>query len=311
VRDTGTTRDAPVPPTDSGRGEGGAGGDAGRDTGADAAREGGPVTGVDAGHDAGVDARSLPCDLAAPFGAPTPVNELNIAAMNSGAILSPDQLTVYFGSIVADAGPHLLYYTASRGAVSAPFANLSSVPSLDLAASDTWNVTITGNGRTAFLVTDFGGAGNQMMSATRASTSAPFGGPVAMPGSLVGGAQPCVLPDGSALYYTDQSATPYRIGRASLSGTTVLGTTDLPITVTGPDGGLLDVGLPVVNQAETVMYFDAFNVADHNTYDIWVTSLNTPSLDSVTWLSPDECVVYIGRADATATHWTIWSAQRP
>jgi hypothetical protein len=307
--------------------------DSGAESGADAAAES-AATMPDAGHDAAMDAAhdaptitthdAMPdvvaaaCDVTKPFGAPTAVTELDSTAYNGQAALSPDLHTVYFTS--TRSGTLVLTFTASRAGTTGPFGAVSALGSLNFNA-DTWNATITGDGNTAYYVTDLGTSGDHMYKATRSSSLAGFSGNTLMPAPIVSGTQPFVVEDGSALYYTDGSGSLSRIARADLTGSSPT-VVDLPLVV--PSG--TNVGIPAVNASETVLYFSLWTT--YASYDIWASSRatasdpwGTPALvselsssdaDFPSWVSPDDCMVYLTRAaangDATAQ---IFVAVRP
>jgi len=268
--------------------------------------------------DAGSDAVTPPpCNLAAPFGAATAVTSLNTSAIDGTPLLSPDELTVLFMS--NRLGGALNVFTASRASKSAGFGSVAPLASLNFAGADTWNVALTGDGLTAYLVTDQNAA-NNMYVATRASSLVGFGTPQLMPSPIVSGNHPFVTPDGKALYYTDETTGPkYQIARAAIGMPPTVAA--VPIAVPS-----LDVGIPVVNPTETLMYFSAF---DHNaflSYDIWtakratasdawstptaVTELNTAGFEAPSWVSPDGCALYFTRAPSDP-NWDIYVARKP
>jgi hypothetical protein len=271
---------------------------------------------VDGAPDA-PDAPPPPCNLSAPFGAATPLSSLDTTKIEGQAELSPDELTVYFESDRLNAG--LNVFTASRSSTASPFGSVAALASLNFNGADTWNVTLTGDGLTAYLVTDQNAA-DHMYKATRASSLASFGTPTLMPQPIVSGEQPFVRPDGQVLYYTDNSGTKARIARAVLSGPTVA---DLSITVPGNH----DVGIPVVNASDTLLYFAVYDQGVQDSYDIWMTSRATPNdawgtpvavteldtngFDVPSWISADGCELYFTRAPQGGGNWDIYSARRP
>lgn len=290
--------------------------------------------GIDSAADVAVEAGKAEAGsacLSSPFGSASLVTELNSAAFEAEPQLSPDELSVYFVSNRPSGAFDV--YTASRTSKTLPFGSVAKVNSLNI-GGDTWNVTITGNALGAFFVSDTalpdGGGANRMYWASRPNTIANFGTAALLPSPVIDGAEPYVIPDGTALYYSNQSVTPYRISRAALSGGSVLSVGDLPVTVAGADGGNTDVGLPVVNPNETIMYFAIWNhlAADTNgTFDIWMTTrakntdpwgapspvkeLNTPVFEAPSWTSPDGCELYFTRDDGNATAWDMYVARRP
>ena len=298
------------------------GGDAGNDAGLDAPKD---VTSLpdqvapdSSSTDSGSDVVIPPaCNLAAPFGAAAPLTSLNSSVIDGSALLSPDELTILFTSNRLGAG--LNVFTAARANKSAAFGAAAPLASLNFGGADTWNVALTGDGLTAYFVTDQNAA-DHMYVATRASSLAGFGTPKLMPVPIVSGEQPFVTPDGKALYYTDQLTGPkYQIARAALGATPTVAA--VPISVPS-----MDVGIPVLNPTETLMYFTVFDHTNFLSYDIWtakratandawsaptaVAELNTSGFEGPSWISPDGCALYFTRA-LSGSNWDMYVARKP
>lgn len=298
------------------------GGDAGStDGGAEAAKDGGipaDQSAPDASSDAAADAGPPPpCNLAAPFGAATPLSSLNTSVIEGQAHMSLDELTILFTSNRLNTG--LNVFTASRPNKAAPFGAPAPLASLNFVGADTWNASLTGDGLTAYIVTDQNAA-DHMYVATRASSLVGFGAPQLMPAPIVSGEQPFVKADGTVLYYSDPSTTPHQIARAVLGGSPVV--TAVPISVPS-----LDVGIPVIDLNETLIYFAAFDHTNFLSYDIWtakrakatdpwsapapVTELNTAGFEGPSWVSPDGCALYFTRANNSGSDWDMYVARKP
>lgn len=263
------------------------------------------------------DAPPPPCNLAAPFGTATPVSSLNTNVLDGQAALSPDELTVYFMSNRLNAGSNV--FTASRPNKSAPFGSVAALASLNFSGADTWNATLTGDGLTAYVVTDQNAA-DHMYKATRASSLVAFGTPKLMPSPIVNGEQPFVTPDGSILYYSDGTLGPKgQIVRAVLA-------TSSPTVQSALVVGTHDIGIPVVDPSETVIFYAVYDQGVFGSYDIYtatraaatdpwgtpvaVTELNTPDFEVPSWISANKCELYFTRA-ASGTDWNIYVAKRP
>jgi hypothetical protein len=288
----------------------GDGGDAAKDAAGDGA--------FDAAKDA-TDATPPPCNLSAPFGTPTPVGALNTTMIDTGAALSPDELTVFFLSNRLNQGSNV--FTASRPNTSTSFGAVAALTSLNFSGADTWNVTLTADGLTAYLVTDQNAA-DHMYKATRASSLASFGTPTKMPSPVVEGEQPFVLPNGSALYYSDTViATKGQIVRATIGGSITTAVQSSLVV------GTHDIGIPVLDPTETTIYYSVYDAGNFGSYDIWMATRATPTdawstptavteLNSTTdfeapsWLSADKCELYYTRA-ATGSDWDVYVARRP
>ena len=257
-----------------------------------------------------------PCNLAAPFGAATPLSSLNTSFIEGQARLSLDELTILFMSNRLNG--LLNVFTASRPNKGVAFGAPTSLASLNFANVDTWNASLTGDALTAYIVTD-GNAADHMYVATRASSLVGFGTPQLMPAPIVSGEQPFVKPDGTVLYYTDQTGGPhYRIARAVLGGSPTVAA--VPISVAS-----LDVGIPVIDPTETLIYFSAFDHTNILSYDIWtakrataadpwsapsaVVELNTADFDTPSWVSADGCTLYFTRANGSDRN--LYVARKP
>lgn len=266
--------------------------------------------------DAGPDAPAPPCNLAAPFGTPQAVTSLNGPGLDMQAVLSPDQLTVYFvrKTPVTTTGKVM---TATRATVGDPFGPVTEVTSLDDPDADTWNVALTGDGLTAYYV-----VGNGMWKAKRTSVLGAFSGAAPMPPPVFSGDQPYVLPDGSALYFTvvPDGGVNF-IVRAQLGGSITTATQALSV-------GAHSAGVPVVSPDELTIYFAVYDDKTNNPYDIyvarrasassgWGAPTAVPELDiagfnTPSWISGDGCTIYFTSASLPSSlDWDIYTARRP
>jgi hypothetical protein len=76
-------------------------------------------------HEADVIAPESPrCDPSAPFGPAVPLDELNTDAQESGARLTPDELTIYFASTRPGGAGGYDLYRATRNTRSEPFSTI-------------------------------------------------------------------------------------------------------------------------------------------------------------------------------------------
>ena len=286
------------------------------DGGADASPPDAPIDSRDAsgpaiGPDAG------PCNLSAKFGPPAPVTELNAGGIDAQAILSADQLAVYFMSNRAGASQA---FTATRSLPTSSFGIPVRLASLDFAGADTWNVAITGDGLSAYFVTTQSGQ-DRMYKAKRTNTLADFASQKPMPAPVVDGEQPYVVPDGSALYYSDAKQSPKDvIVRAALP---ILAAPEVQASLAVPPH---DIAIPVVTPDERTIYFAVYDAGVFASYDIWmatrstatdawstpvaVSELDTAAFEVPSWISPDGCTLYFTRA-ADAGHWAIYVARKP
>lgn len=241
------------------------------------------------------------CDVTKPFSPPDLVANVNGTTDELRARLSADELTMYLeinGKNVP--GSHL--WRTKRPTKQSPFGTLEILPTVN--AQPSGGPTVTADGLTLFFST---GSSPQIWQATRATTSAEFGAPAAVANVNVVGNQgtPYVRPDGSALYFS--GGTPKLHLHRSTSSGGVFGAPEALTTLTSA-GDEFD---PVTNQSDLVIYF-ASNRVDPSAkggLDIWmsrrtstsvpfpaptnVSELNTGGWDAPTWLSDDECTLYL------------------
>jgi hypothetical protein len=290
-------------------------GDGGSDASVDVVADAKPDAISDAAPDTS-DAPPPPCNLGAPFGTPMAVSSLNTTMIDGQAALSPDELTVYFTSNRLNKGSNV--FTASRSSTSAAFGTPAALTSLNFTGADTWNVTLTGDGLTAYLVTDQNAA-DHMYKATRASSLASFGTPTLMPAPAVTGEQPFVTPDGAILYYSDNSGTKGQIVRDVLATASTAVQSSLVV-------GTHDVGIPVVDPTETVIFYAVYDRNVFSSYDIYtatrakatdpwgtpaaVSELNTSDFEVASWISADKCEIWFTRSPPSGD-WNIYVARRP
>lgn len=241
------------------------------------------------------------CDLTKPFSPPDLVPNVNGTTDELRARLSADELTMYLeinGKNVP--GSHL--WRSKRPTKQSPFGALEILPTVN--AQPSGGPTVTADGLTLFFST---GSSPEIWQAKRATTSAEFGAPAAVANVNVVGNQgtPYVRPDGSALYFSGGIPKLHLYRSTSAGG--VFGPPEALTTLTSV-GDEFD---PVTNQSDLVIYF-ASSRADPSAkggLDIWmsrrtstsepfpaptnVSELNTGGWDAPSWLSDDECTLYL------------------
>jgi hypothetical protein len=264
----------------------------------DAASEDAPSVPSESGQDA--DAAAPRCDREKPFGLP--------AALPYGTFgrPSPDELTLYF-SRNTTAGP-LAYdiFYATRNVTSAPFSPEATVPGDVNTPSFEARPSVTEDQLSLYYtyIPPDGGAGG-VASATRASTGAAW-----IARGLVGGLfsdagedTPYVLPDHHAIYFTSSRSGAGDIYRAVRNGT-MFGPPEEVAAVNTP----MSEGAAVVTPDELAIYLsvsngvgappDIYVARRTTTADPFgprrpVVELNTADVDIPTWVSADECVLYL------------------
>ena len=276
--------------------------------GLDAAADG-PVdaAGLDA---APVDAPPPRCPPAAGWGAPRPVLSLNTAGDEIYARLTADELTL-FGRV---ADTTLTVSTRPDRDTTFP---IGSPLDLGRPTTDFSSPTATGDGLTLYFLAGVG-TDPRIWRARRASTSAPFGdvGPVAELASVANVETIYVLPDESAIYIS-YAFTDRPVQRAGRVGDAFAA----PVDVAGIVGTS-----PVVSTDERTIFFAPGPLA--TAAEIWmgtrpstgvpfgsvarVPSIDSPARDAPTWLSPDDCRLYLRSLRAGGSGgWDLYVAERP
>lgn len=303
------------------------GGDAASDTGSPEPEPPDAGSKADADADAAADAGPA-CDKTKPFATPVEVTELN-GTPSGGARLTADMRTVYFHAGGGSAGR---LYMATRASSSGPFGTPVLVPGLTTSAQDggaAEHATIPAlspDGLTiyfqSFRSAPAPSATVNLWTATRGSAGASFGAPSLVP--EINGAentgQPFVTASGTTLYFSPRrggsGAANVFIHRAPISAQGVVG-----------PGEPVDELLSATSREEApVLTVDELTIFFARDYDVWsATRADTQSAfsnlasvpnvsdetgqDFPTWISPDECVLYLQSSRTGDTK--IFVATRP
>jgi Tol biopolymer transport system component len=312
--DAGSSDGAPA--QDATTADGGAPIDSGADTGSVVTTEGGTDAGVDAAR----------CNPTADFGPGIPMSELNVLWGDSeSARLSPDELTIYFSSDRDGGAGDFDIWTAGRATLDGGFGTPSNLQGVNTSGLERFP-SVTANG--LFLYESTRPANYTIGVGTRGNTVTTFGGfgTVAQVSGTANDINPYVLPDHSALYFGSDRSGSYDIFRAARVG----GSYQTPVAV---PGALINTTAneeqdPVVTQDELTLYF-ASGRGDVGSLDIYVAtrkstaaawgapqvllSISTPDVDTPTWISPDNCVLYFTRNvahDGGPVHYDLYYAVR-
>jgi hypothetical protein len=308
--------------TGAAAGLGGTAGDAGgaigtAGTGGTGAADGGGGRGGTGGSGGA----TAPCDPTAPFGMPTIVAELNGPAEELGARLSPDSLTIYFAS---SSGGQYDIFVATRMSPESAFGSIRPLPNVNSPQGD-FAPSISEDGLTLFLETDRR-TDIEIMVATRSSVLVDFGMAAPVSGItssdvLVSERAPFVTSMGRELYLTRRNASDAEIYRATRTS----GAFPAPMAVTELNSAGLDSFATPTADGKTV-YFASTRAAPmaKGLQDIWIArrsaitqpfgtpalvpELNSADAEYPTWISPDECVLYLHRATPRNE---IYVARRP
>jgi hypothetical protein len=119
--------------------------------------------------------------LTAPFGAATPLTELNSPSLDMAPRLSPDELSIVFTSQRPGGKGSTDIWRARRSALGAPFSTPENVSELNTDADDT-GARPSSDGLTVFFASNRAGGqgGLDLWRASRPSTDAPFEAPEVM-----------------------------------------------------------------------------------------------------------------------------------
>jgi hypothetical protein len=299
------------------------------DAGGDAAL---PTDSSASDGDAGGDAGGFPsCDPSKPFGAPVLIAELDTAAHDLFARLTPDELTVYFERYASSdagvpsekGGADLL--VATRPSVTAPFGTPTLLASVNSSSND-FDPAVSGDDLTIYFASSRpGGAGAvDLWTATRPDTASQFGAitNVAALNSASNEHTPYVLADGLTLYFTGTAGS--SLLRATRTSTTTAFAPDTSGVLDGINTSGAEVG-PVVAPDELTLYFGSARNTAPLTLHVWkatrasksapfaaptaVTEVNTAGNDVPAWISDDGCRLYL-HSDVGGSY-DIYVASKP
>lgn len=301
--------------------DGGACGDAGApgEASTDAPADSGDSGSFDA--DAGSSAR---CDKTKTFGTPQVVTELDQSASTEfGARLTADELTVFF-TVTDSFGIRI--FSATRATSSATFGIATFASTLSATGSNSYP-SLTGDGLAIFLESDrVADAGFDLFEAVRVTSSGPFGALAQIPSldTPTFDGQPYVAPDGKTLYFVHgaTSAGPFNIYASAWTGAQFGG----PV-VMGVVEASTSQSAPVITADGMTLYYASDRAGGSGGIDVWkatrkvagspvfnapvhVPELDTASTDQPTWISADECVIYL-QSTRNAAELKIYRAIRP
>jgi len=251
------------------------------------------------------------CDLNGSFFAPVEVATLPNA---DGFTLSFDELTAYVSSNAvssgAGGGGYDLFVT-TRATTTSPFGPLSPVAGINTTA-DERSPWLSENGLHLYF-TQATGATSDIMLASRASVTAPFGTPVLVGGINGGGtsleSDPFLTSAEQAIYFTTNINATVDLFFAPRIGLDTFGT---PVAIPVVNAQLTEDSHPVISRDGLRLYFKARRSAPTGDTDgdIWIAhrastssdflppqdvlEINQSGIDFPVALSGDECTLYLG-----------------
>jgi hypothetical protein len=268
--------------------------------------------------DAGADVSAARCDRAKPFGAPALVASVNSSADESSARLSPDELTLYLGS--ARNGNYDMF-VAKRADAGADFSTPTALPNLSTSNDESHGV-VTADGLTMYFGLAKTGNPFHLAVAVRPSVVAEFGAPevVANVNSSASENDPMIDDGAENIYFmSTRASNNVDIYRATRMASGAFGT-PTPLAEINTNA---TEHMPVITPDGLALYFASDRGGGD---DVWIARRSSPSQaflapvlvaelssaseDAPTWVSSDECTIYLRRGASGAPR-DIWSASRP
>jgi hypothetical protein len=284
----------------------------------------GPLSPQDAGRDRNVPVPGTDgsgptatgrCNPANPFSPPELMVSFDATTDNvKGAVLSPDELEVFFLRYVNATSSWELRH-ARRAAREDEFGAIETMP---MSPTPDGFLSLSANGLKLYYWTI-----DQNFRATRAGTSQAFGTPSSF--DVRSGPAPFVVAADDTAYFSVYQAVDgggfsqdkvIKQGTLRTSGFSSISSPVANIHVAGAYDGV-----PVLDVTERVLYFASNRPGGKGLADVWVARraskqldfgapLHVPELstdlpDQVTWVSEDECEVFLDRS----SH--IYRARRP
>jgi Tol biopolymer transport system component len=265
------------------------------------------------------------CDPAKPFGAPALILGINSNVRDQGAELI-DDLTIIFGS---ERSPGTGLYMATRSTPTSPFGTPAPITAINATGGAT-GPTLTADGLTMYYALTTAADPGDIYVTHRNSRADAFVAGTRVTGVNSTGTEldPFISADGSTLYFDSTQAT-----GAALHLYVALrqpsGSFATPQALTAFNTSAVD-GHPVLSPDGLTLYWSSTRTDDgpKGGTDIWsarrtstagefaglapVAELNSPMNESMSWVSPDSCMVLLqsDRPDGVGLQ-DIYQAIRP
>lgn len=269
------------------------------------------------------DAPLARCNRERAFGAPLPMVAINTNSDDHAPVLSPDELTIYFGSNRPGGLGGFDIYVATRAKQTDAFGTPVLVNGVNTTEFEN-RPAVTADGLTMYVESRRGMAPYHILRATRPSLDSSFGALQSVPDltSTTNEVAPAVVPDHRAIYFIANRSGVNQIYRAERSGVGF----SAPLQVAGSNlpGNVADY--PAISADELVLLFPSNMPGGLGGLDIWMASRNSvavgfgvPTLlaelssagtEYPGWLAPDGCSVYITRTNGNGGL-DIFEAHRP
>jgi hypothetical protein len=270
------------------------------------------------------------CDVDKPFGPATPITELNTSALEDGAWLSSDELTIYF-STTRDGSFDI--YTATRSSPTGVWTRITPVAGVNTSDMMERGPVLTPDGLTMYATRQIGSDYNLLVSTLTSERFGPFRNEPSLN---------AMSPD------IDDSPSQVLADRTILFESNRAGATDLYQATWGTNqeyteitmlGGLeyrndagersVDGGPKLTGDKLTLYWTSNRESSNSEDYNIWVATrpipsgsfsnpmklnINTDALDSASWISADGCVIYFISQIAPPgqpVNYDMYSASKP
>jgi hypothetical protein len=277
------------------------------------------------GDDGGADVAA--CDPSKQFGTPTLVSNVNTASAEFDARLTTTETELYLSSNRPQGVGGFDIWVATRSGPGAAVGPASLLPGGVNTAGDEYAPTLVPDLGILYLGTS-ASSNKHVARATRPNLTSHFGAASAVASlDLANSSQgPSVLPDGSAIYFVASNPS-FDIFTAKLGASDF----DPPQPVTKVNQSSSNEVNPVISGDDLRLYFASDRLGGQGGTDIWVarrktanvdwdppvlvSALNSSSGEGPTWVSEDDCRIYLQSDrptnDATSGSSNIWQATRP
>lgn len=210
-------------------------------------------------------------DRSAPFGTPVPDPAVNTGSSESHYYETSDGLEAVFTSDRPSTGPGTYnVFSGTRSSTASPFASFAVVPNVNGNGNGNFDPLIAPDLLALWISPYQGGATQQdLVFATRASRSSPFGSPVAAAelNSTANDADPSFVGDGRVIVFSSARSGINRAYYAIRAGTS--GPFGAPMPVPGLDPAIV-VDDPAVSTDGCSLYFATPSLGGPGQHDLYV-----------------------------------------
>ena len=268
------------------------------------------------------DAAAQMCDPATPFGTPVEVQGVNVTgAYDSTFVPTLDELTAYFYSDRAVASDYDIYRATRPDVTSAwSVTHISELSS----TSEEKEPSISPDGTILAFTSNRAPnvGGDDLWYATYDGTAFTLGGPIAQFETAQTDYHPLFQASSDQFWFTSNVTGTFSIYHATHTGGATFGAAQLENSL---DVAGSDQGAAAPSPDGLTMYFRSDRGAAVGDYDIYVahrastgdpwetatnvTEVNSPSLDTPNWISPDGCRLYLSSSRDDTSN--IYIATKP